>query len=262
MAERADRHIFYEESVQCAEAEMDFIDKTFSTLRGRKPVSIREDFCGTTNASCEWVRRGKNNTAHCVDIDNEVLEWGRKHHVARLAPGQAKRLHIYNEDVMKVDTPVVDTVLAMNFSYWCFKDRETMKRYYRRVHKSLVDDGILFLDAFGGYEAFREMEERTKFKGFTYIWDQSRYNPITGDARMHIHFKFKDGSSLRKAFTYDWRLWTLPEIREVLLEAGFRKATVYWEGTDEETQEGNGEFTPQEHGEADDAFIVYIVAEK
>ena len=49
--------------------------------------------------------------------------------------------------------------------------------------------------------------------------------------------------------------------RELLLEAGFRKATIYWEGEDEDG-EGNGEFTPEEKGEADLAWIAYIVAEK
>ena len=46
-----------------------------------------------------------------------------------------------------------------------------------------------------------------------------------------------------------------------MLDAGFRKATVYWEGEDEDG-EGNGEFTPEEKGEADLAWIAYIVAEK
>jgi hypothetical protein len=66
---------------------------------------------------------------------------------------------------------------------------------------------------------------------------------------------------MKKAFSYEWRLWTLPEIRELLLEAGFSKATVYWEGEDEDG-EGNGEFTPEAEGEPDPAWIVYIVAEK
>ena len=44
----------------------------------------------------------------------------------------------------------------------------------------------------------------------------------------------------------------MPEIRELLLEAGFQRATVYWEGPNEETKEGD----------ADAAFVVYIVAEK
>jgi hypothetical protein len=66
---------------------------------------------------------------------------------------------------------------------------------------------------------------------------------------------------IKKAFSYEWRLWSAPEIRELLLEAGFRKATVYWEGEDEDG-DGNGEFTPDESGVADLAWIAYIVAEK
>ena len=48
----------------------------------------------------------------------------------------------------------------------------------------------------------------------------------------HIHFEFTNGSRLKRAFTYEWRLWTLPEIRELLGEAGFSRSTVYWEDRD------------------------------
>jgi hypothetical protein len=77
----------------------------------------------------------------------------------------------------------------------------------------------------------------------------------------HIHFEFPDGSRMAKAFSYHWRLWTLPELREILLEAGFRKADVYWEGTDEETGEGNGEYQPCEIGDADAGWVCYVVAQ-
>ena len=97
---------------------------------------------------------------------------------------------------------------------------------------------------------------------FTYVWDQAKFDPISSHMTCHIHFHFDDGSKMRKAFSYDWRMWTLPEIRELLEEAGFKKSTVYWEGTDEEEEEGNGEFTAAEEGEADPAWIAYIVAEK
>ena len=137
-----------------------------------------------------------------------------------------------------------------------------MRRYFRRVRDALVDDGLFFLDAYGGSDAYREMRERTELDDFTYIWDQATFNPINGDMSCHIHFSFPDGSRLRNAFSYHWRLWTLPEIREILAEAGFRRNTVYWQGTDEDSGEGNGEFEPSEVGEADPAWIVYIVAEK
>ncbi|MEX2525752.1 MAG: class I SAM-dependent methyltransferase [Gammaproteobacteria bacterium] len=260
MAETADRHSLYEDAVQCVESEIDFVDDTFQKLRNRVPRTLREDFCGTMNTSCEWVRRRPDNIAYGVDIDEEVLQWGRENKVEKLENGAAERIHVINDDVMNARPEPVDIVLAMNFSYWMFKTRERMKEYFEKIHAGLVEDGIFFLDAFGGYEAFQEMEESTRYNGFTYIWDQSKYNPITGECICHIHFKFKDGSKMKRAFSYEWRLWTLPEIQEILLESGF-KPTIYWEGTDEDG-EGDGVFTPATEGEADAGWIAYIVAEK
>lgn len=261
MASKADRHVLYEDSVQCVEAEIDFVDETFKTLRNRKARLLREDFCGTANTSCEWARRRKSNRAIGVDLDADVQAWGRKHHVAKLRQGQ-QRVTLLNENVLDVKTDPVDVVLAMNFSYWMFKDRDLLRRYFQNVYEGLVEDGIFFLDAYGGSDAYREMRERTKYDDFTYIWDQASFDPITGNMVCKIHFSFPDGSRMKNAFTYDWRLWTLPEIREILLEAGFQRVTVYWQGDDEDSDEGNGEFEPAEHGEADDAWIVYISAEK
>lgn len=261
MAERADRHLLYEEAVQCVEAEIDFVDETYRELRGGNAKWLREDFCGTANTACEWVRRRKGNRAIGVDLDSDVQQWGREHHVAAL--GKARdRIELLNADVLKVKCEPVDIVLAMNFSYWIFKERRLMRQYFKHVRSGLARDGLFMLDAYGGSDAHRELSERTKLDTFTYVWHQKAFNPITGDLMCHIHFNFPDGSRMKKAFSYDWRLWTVPEIREILIEAGFARATVYWQGTEEETGEGNGEFTPTERGEADPAFIVYIVAEK
>ncbi len=261
MAEQADKYELYEEAVQDVEQECEFIRDTFRELRGRDPLSFREDFCGTASAACEWVRQGPRHTAIGVDLDPEVLDWGRRNRVGRLNEEQQTRVKLIQGDVRDTATVPVDVVGAFNFSYFIFKDREEMRRYFRAAREALVADGLFFLDAYGGYEAFEEMKEKTKYDGFTYIWDQARYYPVTGEMLCHIHFKFPDGSKMKRAFSYEWRLWTLPEIRELLAEAGFRKVTVYWEGSDEDG-EGNGEFYPEERGEADAGWIVYIVAEK
>ena len=264
MAERSDVHVLYEAAVQCVEAEIDFVDDTYRKLRGRKARLLREDFAGTANTSCEWVHRRKTNRAIAVDLDPDVQEWGREYHLAKLPAEARDRVQLINANVLEVDCEPVDIVLAMNFSYWIFKSRDLLRQYFKSVHDGLVDDGLFMLDAYGGSAAYREMGERSRKEKerFTYIWEQKSYNPVNGDYLCQIHFNFPDGSRIREAFTYDWRLWTLPEIREILIEAGFERATVYWEGTDEDTNEGNGEFTPTEQGEADDVFIVYIVAEK
>lgn len=262
LAAKADRHDLYQRAVQAVDSEIDFVDDTFKELRGRRATLMREDFCGTANTSCEWVRRRPGNRAIGVDLDLPTLEWGRKHNLAKLKGDGADRVTLLNENVLSVQTEPVDIVLAMNFSYFIFEQRDIMRRYFASVRESLAEGGLFFLDCYGGYDSFRECQDKRPInKDFTYVWDQYSYDPITGHMVCYIHFHFRDGSKMNRAFHYEWRLWTLPEIRELLLEAGFQRATVYWEGTDD-SGEGDGNFEPATHGEADAAWIAYVVAEK
>lgn len=260
-AERADRYLLYQRAVQDVVWEMEFVESVFRECRGRAPLRLREDFCGTALAACEWVRRNRRHEALAVDIDRTVLTWARERNLAKLAPSAARRVSLIQADVLSAETPPVDLVLAFNFSYWTFKDRDTLRRYFRRVRAALVPDGLFLLDAYGGYNAFRVMREREDFGRFVYIWDQAEYDPVSGHTTCYIHFTFPDGSRLRHAFSYHWRLWTLPELREILAEAGFSRVRVYLEGSDPKTGEGNGVFRPAERGEPDPAWIAYLVAE-
>lgn len=261
MAERADVHELYEEAVQAVDSEIEFLHDTFRSLRGRAALSFREDFCGTASACCEWVRKTPKGFAIGVDNDPDVLDWGRKNRVGRLPEAGRARVKLLENDVRTVVSDRVDIVGAFNFSYFMFETREELRNYFARCRDALNDDGVLFLDAFGGPESITVQKEKTKFDGFTYVWDQANFEPVTNHITCHIHFKFPDGSKIKKAFTYEWRMWSLPEIRELLLEAGFASARVYWEGTDGDG-EGNGEFTESATGDADAAWVSYIVAEK
>lgn len=262
MADKADRHVLYQQSVQCVEAEIDFVDEIYTQLRGKEGKLLREDFCGTGNTACEWVRRREDNCAYGVDLDTEVLDWGRENNVGHLPTQAQARIELLEDNVLDVKTEPMDIVLAMNFSYWLFMDRDTMRQYFESVRNSLVEDGIFFLDAFGGYEAPKVLKEKTKHDDFTYVWHQAEFNPIDHKMTCYLHFKFPDGSKLKKAFTYTWRLWSLPEIRELLEEAGFSKTTIHMQGYDEETGEGSGVFEPAEVTSPEAGWICYIVAEK
>ena len=262
LAALADSHDLYQQSVQCPEAEIDFVEEQFQLIRGRKARVLREDFCGTAYTACEWIKRDKNNLAFGVDLDGEVLEWGRINNVKKLKKGQQSRISLMKANVLDAETPPVDAVLAMNFSYWILLTRNNVQNYFNRVHKVLADDGLFFLDCYGGYEAPKELKEKRKLDGFTYIWHQAHFDPISSEMKCNIHFKFPDKSQLKKAFSYHWRLWTLPEIREMLEEAGFKKLSIHWEQADEETGEGNGEFKVVKEGSADPGWVSYIVAEK
>jgi len=262
MADKADRHILYQESVQEVEAELDFVELTWKQLRSRPARVLREDFCGTANTASDWVRRSDQHIAIGIDLDAEVLAWGKEHNLRALSGEQQRRIHLLEANVLDADVEAADITLAMNFSYYLFLKREDLREYFRSALAGLKDDGLLILDSYGGYEAPMELEEPRDCDGFTYIWDQARFNPIDSLMDCNIHFEFPDGSRIENAFSYHWRLWTLPEITEILLEAGFNKATVYWEGTDEDNdEEGNGVYEPATVGDADPGWIAYIVAE-
>jgi hypothetical protein len=262
IADGADRHYLYQESVQDTEAEIDFVEETWQALRPRPAELLREDFCGTANTACEWVRRDSQHYAIGIDMDTEVLEWGQLNNLEQLDDDQFERIELVQDNVLYAEPELADIILAMNFSYFLFIERADLLDYFRCAHTGLVDDGILFLDAYGGYDAPKELQEERECDGFTYIWDQASFNPIDSQMNCHIHFEFPDGSRMDRAFSYHWRLWTVPEIRELLEEAGFDKVTVYWEGTDEKTHEGNGIYLPAEVGDADPGWVCYIVAEK
>lgn len=257
-ADRADRHKLYQQSVQCVEAEIDFVDATFRSLRGRDGRYLREDFCGTANTACEWVRRRKDNVAVAVDFDEEVLAWGEKHNRGGLKPAARERIELIHGNVLEVNTRPVDIVLAMNFSYWCLAERAALRRYFRRVRETLVSDGVFFLDCYGGWESQKPMRERTKIKDFTYVWNQVSYNPVTGEQRCQIEFLFPDGSKLKPAFTYTWRLWTLPEIRELLADAGFSRVQVWWQMSEDDDED---DFQVVNEADSESSWVCYITAE-
>ncbi len=264
-ADGADRHRLYQLSVQNPRTEIDFIDRTYRQLRGRSARTLREDFCGTAAVCCEWVRRRKGNRAWGVDLDAEVLDWGRRHNLDALDAERRARVALVQADVCEVATPRPDIVLAMNCSYWLLRHRANLLGYFRRVRDRLADDGVFFLDAFGGYDSFRLLTEERRVQDphgepFTYLWEQRVYEPVTGRLVCDIHFRFADGSQWLRAFSYDWRLWTLPEIRELLAESGFSRVMVYWQGWDARGHP-DGIFVPVETGEPDAGWIAYLTAQ-
>jgi SAM-dependent methyltransferase len=262
MPRNRNKYALYERSVQSPEYHAEWFVNIFKDLRGTFPRHMREDFCGTFRLSTEWVKRNRRNTALGVDLDNEPLSYGRKHHLSELSAEQRKRLRIVNDNVLSITAPKVDVVLSCNFSFCIFKDRATLVRYLRACLRSLRKGGMVIIDLAGGPGMIAPMRERktvnTPETGkFTYVWHQKSFDPITHDAHYAIHFKFPDGSEMKDAFTYDWRLWSIPELRDAMKEAGFPETAVYWET--EHKGEGTGEYLRSEHGDNAYAWVAYIV---
>ncbi len=261
-ADKADKHALYERAVQEPEADVDFAIDAFRSEFGRRAYRLREDFCGTAAVCRDWVLAHRKNQAWGVDLNRETLAWGQAKNLDPLLKKPRRRVTLVEGDVRTARTPPVDVVMACNFSHFLFTERAALLRYLRAARRNLDHEGLLILDAYGGPESVRRVEDETEHDDFSYIWDQDDFDPISRMATCYIHFTFNDGSALRRAFTYRWRMYSIPEIRDALADAGFASSTVYWEGTDAKTGEGDGVYTPQESAEPDEAWVCYIVAAK
>src|SRR5258705_418284 len=75
-AAAADKYDLYVLSVQSPDVEVAFFDRAFRTQYGRRPTTLREDFCGPAAVCYEWVRSTPDRRAIGVDLDPEPLAWG------------------------------------------------------------------------------------------------------------------------------------------------------------------------------------------
>lgn len=264
-----DRYALYEASVQGVDFDLDFFERVYRRHHGRTFRLFREDFCGTASLACHWALRHPENRSWGVDYAAAPLAWARREHLARMRDA-GKRVTLLRGDVRTVRTPKVDLVTAMNFSYWVFKRRDDLRTYFRAARRALRPGGLLVANAFGGTAAMEPLVEKRRIEpsqgpdglrmpGFLYTWEHKRFNPVNHDLECEIHFKFSDGSQMRRAFSYDWRMWMLPEIQELMREAGFRDAEVYVEGWDWKAHEGNGVYRKRARFDNQLGWLAFVV---
>jgi len=258
-AGNADRWELYQQAVQNPATDIEIITARFRELRGRDPLVLREDFAGTALLSTEWAKGAEGRRAIAVDIDGAALEWGREHNLLPAGDEVASRVELVKADVREVGGITADVVSAMNFSFNALTTRPDLLRYLSGVRTAIGSDGMLILEMYGGTEAIVAAAEEREGDGFTYHWEQEAYNPLTGRTRCHIGFAFPDGSDLKRAFSYEWRLWSLPEVRDCLAESGFSHISIFWEQVDEEGA-GTGEYIETNEEENQETWLVYIVA--
>ncbi|MBP9674498.1 MAG: class I SAM-dependent methyltransferase [Bacteriovoracaceae bacterium] len=254
------KYSMYEKAVQCPSADIDFVNREFQKMYKKKPLVFREDFAGTGFTACQWVKQGARHKAYAIDLDPAPIIYGKKRHYAKLTDQEKKRVSYVQANVLKAEKFRSDVVVAFNFSYMIFQQREQMLKYFTAVRKSLNPKGFFFLDILGGPESQIVIEDRRDYSSFVYYWDCIKFNPINNEGHYAIHFRTKKpNKKYYNVFTYCWRLWTIPELRDLLQEAGFSKTFVWWEG---ETRkgDGNGVYTLSEKEDNCDAWIAYLGA--
>ena len=200
-----DKFKYYGQAVQSPDADAEFLSKTYKEIKGKNPVTMREDFCAAFELCCEWVKLDPSYKAIGIDLDEECLDYGTKNYLSRLSADSQKRVSTIKDDVLRKDHPKADVICALNFSYFGFKTRPELKAYFESVYVNLEDDGIIVMDCFGGPDYHEpnenEIEFETDSEEFSYYWDQDSFDPITNEAQFYIHFKRK-GEQKEKEYSH------------------------------------------------------------
>lgn len=253
-ADAPDRHDLYELAAQSPRRQAAFlralVDPSIAS------PTLGEDFCGTGALSRAWVGLPGSGGAVCVDRDPEPL--------SRLQG--AAGITVRHGDVREASDPV-DLLCALNFSICELHEREDMLAYLRHARGRLREGGVFVCDLYDGADAFALGESEVELRegecgaGVRYVWEQREANPLTGRVVNAMHFQLADGSQLRDAFVYDWRLWRPPEMRDAMREAGFARVEAHDRLGDGVDEEGRVYATPLD--DADDLeenFVVYLAA--
>ena len=219
-----DRHDLYERTVQSPEKVVAFLRE----LHGGDPRALGEDFSGTAAVARAWVRSVPGGSAVAVDLDASVLER------ASGVPG----VELVHGDVRTATDPAihrVDVLFVGNFSIGEIGERADLVRYLARSRERLHRGGLFVCDVYGGPSALRTgaIERSFWIEGgdrVRYVWEQREVDPSTGRVVNAMHFRVeREGvvvQSIEDAFVYRWRLWSVPELREAMREAGFASTEV------------------------------------
>ncbi|KAJ3707597.1 hypothetical protein LUZ61_011302 [Rhynchospora tenuis] len=278
-------------------------------IGGRQPLHLQEDFCGTALLSTEWLRSDPRRTAVGLDLDLESLDWCLDNNLGKVGSDASSRLSLFHGNVLKpfesrhvyhppkidfikdlslddrtgaqeqsgipttmgeATLPARDIVCAFNYSCCCLHSRKDLIAYFRHAFNALSKRGGIFvMDLYGGTSSECKLRLQRKFSGFTYIWEQEEFDVINRKTKISLHFQFGKKKALRHAFSYHWRLWSIPEIKDCMEEAGF-KSVHFWmrempdthlhENADEYTAGRDVKYEELSSFRQRDAWNAYVVA--
>ncbi|XP_011625961.1 uncharacterized protein LOC18441317 [Amborella trichopoda] len=277
-------------------------------IGGRFPLHLREDFCGTALLSAEWIHSDARRTAIGVDLDLEALTWCLENNIKKVGFDGYSRIFLYNGNVLqphnatlvkcrlpdsinssetstnevdpinadnnpdpkeKCQNPARDIICAFNYSCCCLQKREDLVLYFKHALSSLSKKGGIFvMDLYGGTSSERPLRIQRRYPNFTYIWEQEEFDALSRTTRISLHFNLGKKGTLRHAFSYNWRLWSLPEIKACLEEAGFQHVHFWMRQMSDTQGSKNTEFNRDQEAKyvevssfkQRDSWNAYIVA--
>lgn len=267
-----DPHSLYELCAQNPPRDAKLLRAIHANASVRKPaanLTLGEDFCGTAALSRAWCDLSPTFHAIAADIDTPTI--------ARAKRDSANHANIklIRADVRKVKDPV-DLIAVLNFSICELHTRRDLLTYFKHARSRLTKrKGTLICDLYGGADSYQtglldqtitppRSHPAAKDK-ILYSWEQRTADPLTARVVNAMHFdvqsKGKKNQVFLDAFVYDWRLWTIPELREAMHEVGFNHTAVYPRTAGATDPEGNLYTHPiEDPTELEEAFNVFIAA--
>ena len=259
------RYRLYERAVLSPAFEVAFFDRVFGdAFAGATPFRLREDFCGTGAIARTFAAQSDQHLALGVDLDADVLAFA----AAEGAPtsglqwsAQDVRSTNHARDRAFFGPTGPDVISAQNFSWCGLHTRSELLRYFSACHAALGAQGVLVLDCLGGSDRERGGDHDRRDVGACVVtFRQATFDVVTRRAEFHLDFTL-EGHTHHSAFTYDWRLWTIPETRDILLDAGFDDVIVYWEARDA-FGAATSHYAPTTSEPGCKRFVAYLVAIK
>lgn len=234
-------------------------------IHGEEPLLLGEDFAGSGAVGRAWVAQSDRHRAWCVDRDARALE--------RCAG--VPRIETRVGDVLEEDARV-EALWVGNFSIGYLHDRGGLLGYLRHVRARIAAGGVFVCDTYGGETAytigqvhrFHPLPEHLAPDGkggwrVRYTWEQREADPLTGMVTNALHFRIERAGvievELLDAFVYRWRLWSVPELRDAMIEAGFASTGVYGQLPEAVDDRGRPYIRAiEDAGELDGSFIVCV----
>jgi hypothetical protein len=250
-----DKHDLYELCVQNPEACIPLIN----AIHGRSPRTLAEDFAGTANLSRQWADQTDDHRAIATDLDQDALNKHPDH----------PRVTKVCADVNHATDPA-DVIFVGNFSIGYHHTRAELVAYLKQARARLAQtNGTFLCDTYGGENAFipggvHRPTPMGDGRLCRYTWEQRDADPLTGMVRNYIHFRIEHAGTITdemdEAFEYHWRLWSVPELRDAMLEAGFNSTNIYAKLPDAIDDEGNAYINPIQdpQEELEESFIVLV----
>ncbi|PWA90776.1 S-adenosyl-L-methionine-dependent methyltransferases superfamily protein [Artemisia annua] len=217
----------YQQSVQSPKGDISYLQMFFLTYVGgraplhlqedfcgtallRAPLHLQEDFCGTALLSTEWLRSDLRRTSVGLDFDLDALDWCIENNVNKVG-----LIYLLESS----------STMVTSYNHKKLNCRHELVSYFKHALNALSKKGGIFvMDLYGGTSSECELKMQRKFPNFTYTWEQAGFDIIQRKTRISLHYTLLNHQKkkLRHAFSYSWRLWSLPEIKDCMEEAGFR----------------------------------------